>query len=325
MGYLDKKWKATSKNLQKAGGQLSDSSKLLQKGEVGKAVKAFGQSAQTATKGTPVGFAGNLTKSVANSVADPLGSARDAIGGTMSSLGMDNPFKENQSGQPPAAPVQPEPTLGPYEAAYKGGTYKINPATALQGPENFQGIEGMRSVVKDNPWLGLAKQRQGLEEQQLLGSAGKLAAQSARQAQSNLAMRGGLRSGASERMARQGAMEQALAQQKVRGEGALTRAGFDVEGERMRQAMLGTLAGSEQGKATYQTAADQWNALQAAEADKWQKEQDIAEGIRKQDYGKYEFGEKAKMYGAGKTADAIARSGGTNSSVWNQLNPFAKA
>ena len=297
--------------------------------KAGKSIKKFGQDVQDVTKNTPLKPLGNLTKSVAMGIADPLKSTRDAVTGTARSFGVDTPWKGSPEsptggGAAVAAPEQALPKIGDYSAAYTGGTYQAPSAQALSGAQNFQGIEGMRSVAKDNPWLNLAKQRQGLEEQQLLGSAGKLAAQSARTAQSNLAMRGGLRSGASERMARQGALEQALAQQKVRGEGALTRAGFDVEGEKMRQNMLGTLASAEQGYAGYQTGANQWNALQAAEADKWQREQQIAEGIRKGDYDKYKFGEEAKMYGAGKTADAIARSGG-NQSFWNQINPFAKA
>ena len=298
--------------------------------KAGKSIKKFGQDVQDVTKNTPLKPLGNLTKSFTMGVADPLKSTRDAVTGTARSFGVETPWKGSPDpstgggGAAQAAPEQPMPQIGAYEAAYGGGTYQAPSAQVLSGAQNFQGIEGMRSVAKDNPWLSLAKQRQGLEEQQLLGSAGKLAAQSARTAQSNLAMRGGLRSGASERMARQGALEQALAQQKVRGEGALTRAGFDVEGEKMRQNMLGTLASAEQGYAGYQTAGDQWNKLQAAEADKWQREQQIAEGIRKGDYGKYKFGEEAKMYGAGKTADAIARSGG-NQSLWNQINPFAKA
>lgn len=296
--------------------------------KAGKSIKKFGQDVQDVTKNTPLKPLGNLTKSVVTSVADPLKSARDAVTGTARAFGVDTPWKGSPEsptggGAAVAAPEQPMPTIGEYKAAYGGGTYGA-PSASVLGDESFQGISKIREVATNNPWLNLAKQRQGLEEQQLLGSAGKLAAQSARTAQSNLAMRGGLRSGASERMARQGALEQALAQQKVRSEGALTRAGYDVEGEKMRQGMLGTLASAEQGRAAYETGANQWNALQKAEAEKWGLEQGIQEGIRRGEYDKYKFGEEAKMYGAGKTADAIARSGG-NQSFWNQINPFAKA
>jgi hypothetical protein len=205
------------------------------------------------------------------------------------------------------------PTLGPYEAAYTGGSYNAANAAALSGPENFQGIEQMRSVAKDNPWVKMAQEQQAREEATGLGQAGKLAAQSSRQAQANLAMRGGLRSGASERLARQGAMQQALAQQDVRNQAVMNRLGISSEGEKMRQGILGQLAGAEQGYGTYQTAANQWNALQASEADKWAKEQGIQEGVRKQGYGIKEYEEKMKGYGAGKTADAIRASGGGGS------------
>lgn len=307
MSWLKKAGKNLSSGAKQFGGHLSTAGKQLG-GTLAKAAKSD---------------VGRLV--IGGAIGGPLGAAALYAG---KKGGMLDPKTWGSSGGGAAQPAGPDPNMpkiGEYQAAYGGGTYTAPTATALSGPQNFQGIEAMRSVAKDNPWVNLAKTRQGLEEQTSLQQAGKLAGQAARQAQSNLAMRGGLRSGASERMARQGAMEQALAQQNVRNQGALTRAGFDVEGERMRQGMLGQLAGAEQGYAGYQTGAQQWNELQAAEADKWGREQQIAEGVRKGDYDKYKFGEEAKMYGAGKTADAIARSGGTNSSIWNQLNPFAKA
>lgn len=307
MGWINK----AKKNIATAKSTAQRGVTKLGKGDIGGFTKETGQFAADLAKGVPVADqVGKSMKYAMEAGADPAKGVKRLWQGDYG--------KEGQSagGQPTGYDPGPQPTIGAYQAAYTGGTYQAPTASALSGPESFQGIEGMRSVAKDNPWLGLANKRQGLEEQQLLGSAGKLAAQSGRQAQSNLAMRGGLRSGASERMARQGAMEQALAQQGVRSQGALTRASYDVEGEKMRQDMLGQLAGAEQGYAGYQTGAQQWNALQAAEADKWGREQGIAEGARRGEYDKYKFGEEAKMFGAGKTADAIARSGGKAGGSW---------
>jgi hypothetical protein len=82
--------------------------------------------------------------------------------------------------------------------------------------------------------------RQGFEENQMLSRTGQQMAGAQAQAQSQLAMRGGLQSGARDRMAMQGARDQMLGMQDVRAQGIGQRFGIHSQDQENRaKAMTG--------------------------------------------------------------------------------------
>jgi len=84
--------------------------------------------------------------------------------------------------------------------------------------------------------------RQGFEENQMLSRTGQQMAGAQAQAQSQLAMRGGLQSGARNRMAMQGARDQMLGMQDVRAQGVGQRFGIHSQDQENRtKAMSGDI------------------------------------------------------------------------------------
>jgi hypothetical protein len=82
--------------------------------------------------------------------------------------------------------------------------------------------------------------RQGFEENQMLSRTGQQMAGAQAQAQSQLAMRGGLQGGARNRMAMQGARDQMLGMQDVRAQGVGQRFGIHSQDQENRaKAMTG--------------------------------------------------------------------------------------
>lgn len=103
--------------------------------------------------------------------------------------------------------------------------------------------EAMRAPGDPSQWRQLM-------DQQVIGQAGQAAAGAQSQMQnamSNLAMRGGLRSGAGERMAQQAANQATMARQGALGQ----RLGLDIQDEQMRQQMLAQAGQRQMGAAEF--------------------------------------------------------------------------
>jgi hypothetical protein len=94
-------------------------------------------------------------------------------------------------------------------------------------------------------WANMQKQQQGLQEQNALDASAKSNAGAMQNAMGSIAMRGGLSSGASERAARAGAMNQALAAQGVRRAGMSDRLNIDMADEAQKNDLLKQMPGQE--------------------------------------------------------------------------------
>lgn len=161
-----------------------------------------------------------------------------------------------------------------------------------QGPK-FQSLLGANGQLQDayrlnqaSPWLALQNQRQAVEQQAAADSAARQASSGNAQAFSNLAMRGGISSGARERLAQSG----------TRGLNA-ARQGVQRAGEQNRLAI--------QGQGAEMAAKEQMFNIQNSLAEQ--------QNIRNLEQQKYQ--EKMKALAAQRTADAIEKSGGGGSMI----------
>lgn len=115
-------------------------------------------------------------------------------------------------------------------------------------PRGIQQIrnEALRSPGQASEWAQMALGKQGFEEQQGLNRIAQQMAGAQSQALSNLAMRGGLQSGARNRMAMQGARDQMMGMQDVRAQGINQRYDIGLQDEANRQKWLSGLAAQEE-------------------------------------------------------------------------------
>lgn len=150
------------------------------------------------------------------------------------------------------------------------------PVDTMPKLAEYQPLTGaaVQQEFESSPWMRMATQRQQAEQALQLNQAGTQAGTQAAMAQANLAARGGLRSGAAERLAGASAESAMMAGQGIRGQGAAERGQLGMQG-------LGIAA---------QTVG-----------------QNVA-GINARNILEYQ--EKMKQLGAGATAEAIKKSGG---------------
>jgi hypothetical protein len=155
-------------------------------------------------------------------------------------------------------------------------------------------------------WAQLAAQKQALEQQNAMDSARTQSLGAQNQALSGLAMRGGVSGGARNRMAAMGLKSQLMAQQGVGNQGMQARYNIGLQDESNRTDMLKNLATLDQEKAKldisnrqYKTNVDQYNLGNLAN-----------EIGSKRNYDTNLYNQRMQAYGANKTADAQAKSGG---------------
>jgi len=151
--------------------------------------------------------------------------------------------------------------------------------------------DGLRQPGEQSQWRKLMEQKvQGQAGQAMANAQGQTS-----NAMSNMAMKGGLRGGAAERMAGRGAQQALQAGQGVLGQ----RLGLDIADEQMRGQQLGALGQAEMGAAGFQRAGDQFN-IQNSLNDVLQK--------RASDINAYN--EEMRAWAAERTAASTPSSGG---------------
>lgn len=113
---------------------------------------------------------------------------------------------------------------------------------------NTQGLEALRArALGTGPstWAQMAEAKQRQEETQQRGQAAQQGASAQAQARAQLAMRGGLSGGARQRLAMQGARDQAQMGQQIGAQGQQARANIGLQDEQTRTQMLSQLPGQE--------------------------------------------------------------------------------
>lgn len=209
----------------------------------------------------------------------------------------------------------PVPELAGYQG-YDAGKHTLSYGDNTVSRFDSSGLDALKTrATQTGPstWLDMANKQQGLEEMTGLNQANRGAATAGASARANLAMRGGLRGGAAERLAGQSSEQALLAGQDVRNQGALTRAGLGVQDEGFKMDMLKQLPGAQLASANYHSGVDQFNKLGQLNASQFNIQNQLGDLAGQNAHNQYRYGEQMKGYGAGKTADAIAKGG---SSPW---------
>ena len=159
--------------------------------------------------------------------------------------------------------------------------------------------QALRDPGEASQWRQLMGQRL---DQQMAQRGDQLAQQQAgqqAQAMNRLAMTGGLRGGAGERMGQQAATQGLLAQQRLAREGMGQRLGLDIQDEQNRLKGLSQLQAAELGTAGFRRGTQQYNIDKAL--------QDVLQK-RAADMSAYK--EQMGAWGAEKTAAATPSGGG---------------
>lgn len=181
----------------------------------------------------------------------------------------------------------------------------LDPSTGLLRPEyqagsgglNSQGMDALRAeALRTGPsqWRTLEEGRQ--RDQLAQQTGGQVA-----QAQNRLAMQGGLRGGAAERIATQGMRGQQMGGQNIARD-------LSITDEQRRMGALQALPGQELQQAGFNQATEKYNIDKA-----------LGEILQKRAADQNAYGEQIKAWGAAKTAAATPSSGGGSSFICSAL------
>jgi len=257
----------------------------------------------------------------------------DIVSGVSKGLGIGNAGGWRDEQQRRILPFLPEQTPMPEYKGYDsirgpGGLLSQKDLNLDYGPSiannlNTGAIQGMRDVALAAPgtgaWEQMARQRQGLEEQSAGDKAQALGASAEAMGRSALASKGGLSSGASERLAKGGMRDRLMAMQDVGRQGQMQRADIGVNAEQQRLGMLGQLSGQELNylnpqfkEREMQMGSNQFNIQNALQ----QKQNEEAAKLR-------EYQMKMGTYASGQAARAqLAAQPGPQGLLGSLLNPF---
>lgn len=173
--------------------------------------------------------------------------------------------------------------------AYQG--ISTLPGQGMLTARTLSGADIQRQMA-ESPWLKMAFQRQEDEQARLMDQAARQQAGALAGARTNLAMRGGLRGGAAERMATAGAENTANLMQQQRQAGAVERGQLGMQG------------------ADLASRIGQFNIGQQTGADVGNLQTRLADLAARERRKLFQYGEGMKGYAAGKTAEGIESSGG---------------
>jgi hypothetical protein len=150
----------------------------------------------------------------------------------------------------------------------------------------------IQSQMEQSPWYKMALQKQGLEQSRLMNQAAQQQAGALAGARSQLAMRGGLRGGAAERLAQSGAENLATGLQQQRMAGGIERGQLGMQG------------------ADLASRLSQFNIGQQSEADKINLQTQLMDLAARENRSLQQYQEIMRAYAGEKTAQAAGGGGG---------------
>jgi len=151
--------------------------------------------------------------------------------------------------------------------------------------------EEIQKQMKESPWYKMALEKQGAEQAQLMNQAAGQQGSALAQARSGLAMRGGLRGGAAERLAASGAENLAETMQKQRMSGAIERGQLGMQG------------------ADLASRLGQFNVGQQTETERMNLQAQIANLAAQENRKLQQYGERMRGFAAEKTSEGIGSGG----------------
>lgn len=213
-----------------------------------------------------------------------------------------NPFRSEWTGTPvptdaAGRPLAPQfNTVGNSQTGLLNDPYNLTSQLDTRATEAIRG-EALRDPGTMSKWGSLALAAQ--KNQNARQNAGAVSA-----AQSNLAMSGGLRSGARERIATAGANQALKSNQN-------STAAIQTQDELNRQKWLGMLPQTELANAQYQTGVSDKNIGRAL------TEVNVGRGMQQQQYN-----EGMRAWGADRTAAAAAAANPGSGGLFNDDLPL---
>lgn len=198
-----------------------------------------------------------------------------------------------------------------YQPAYNPLTMNLNDALSkrLSGIEmNKQGLEKYRSeALRTGPsaWASNEMKRQLAEEAASKQRMGREAAGRTAEGESALAMRGGLTSGARERLQHDATRDYLDMSQNLTRQAGLNQLQVQSQDEQNRVSQLGQLPGME--AAALQPDLDK--ARMEAQARAADIANQVGEGNRRNDYNQTTYGQQMQAWGANRTAQATENAG----------------
>ena len=195
----------------------------------------------------------------------------------------------------------PRPQMPGWESMIAGGGM-LRPEYQLQAgetPGSIAEIEQRAMGEGPSDWLKLQLQGQQAGQAQARDQLGQQQAGATAEAQSQLAMRGGLRSGARERLAQAGSESRMMGLQDLASAGRGERLGLQQADEQMKTNLLTQLPQLQAAERQYQTGINEYNIGQALQEQQAKRAADLAK-----------YSEQMKGYGAERSAQAMAAGGG---------------
>ncbi len=211
----------------------------------------------------------------------------------------------------PWSPYYGMPNQPGYQPVYDPTTMSFAPevqqrldALAL----NTSGLDAFRQqALRKGPstWASLATQKQYAEEAAARDRAKQEARSSQAQAEADLAMRGGLSSGARERLTSSGARNLLSMSQDVGRQGNLNRLQIGMNDEQNRIAQLSQLPGMENANLQAQLQKEQlWENAKQSDLQRVQSEND-----RRNEWNQMLYQQQMQAWAANRQAQATENSG----------------
>lgn len=123
---------------------------------------------------------------------------------------------------------------------------KLQDQFVMKGGDIFNQQKALAMSEGDTPWAQAMRQQEQMATQGRYGQAGQQSNAAVSQAQNRLAMKGGLRGGAAERLASQGANQLMMAKQDIAKQSQLNQMNIGLQDYQMKQNLAGQLLPQEQ-------------------------------------------------------------------------------
>lgn len=183
-----------------------------------------------------------------NGILDPLGIGTTGIG-----LPGDSKDKKAAAGRY-NGPTREQPGYPGYESTLDPSTGMLKGNLNIRGTKN-EGMDSVRETALarpgSSPWERMQLERQQIGQSTQRGAMDQQMASQTAGAQSSLAMRGGLSSGASERLAGLGAQNAMTERQNINRQGEVDRLGISTAAEGQRLGAANNLASMEHGRSVF--------------------------------------------------------------------------
>jgi hypothetical protein len=250
-----------------------------------------------------------------NTIRRPLiGAALGGVPGATVGLGMDMATGDGMfdMGAVDSGNYDGMPAYPGYNPIYDPSTMALLPyaESQLQGIDpNTKGLEQFREeALRTGPsaWARMARANQYAEEANQRERGGREVAGQTARARADMAMRGGSTSGARERIAQGGVKNFIDMSQNVGRQGTLNRMQVDINDEQNRVQQLGMLPGME--VQAVQPKLQKAQMMIGSRQGDVQNAMMANQSLNKFNMDKYNT--EGQIWGAGKQADATARSGG---------------